>query len=199
MKGMIRMKRFIYLSLSIFLVTVFVFCYGKIEQVIKNSDIAEISNDALLKTEEVEILKVVDGDTIIVKTSEGIEERVRLLLIDTPESVHPSKEKELFGKESSTYAKSVLKKGDTVTMEIGNPDRDAYDRLLAYIWINNDINFNQLMIEKGYARVAYIYPPNTKYLDEFMKSQEKAKKEKLNIWSIDGYVTDDGFDMSVVR
>lgn len=199
MKGMIRMKRFIYLSLSIFLVTVFVFCYGEIEQVIKNSDIAEISNDALLKTEEVEILKVVDGDTIIVKTSEGIEERVRLLLIDTPESVHPSKEKELFGKESSTYAKSVLKKGDTVTMEVGNPDRDAYDRLLAYIWINNDINFNQLMIEKGYARVAYIYPPNTKYLDEFMKSQEKAKKEKLNIWSIDGYVTDDGFDMSVVR
>lgn len=137
--------------------------------------------------ESVKIDRVVDGDTIDVELSNGHIATVRLLLIDTPESVHPEKEEQPFGKESSDFAKKRLKKGQTVTLEIGNPKRDKYERLLAYIWLD-EVNFNQLMIEEGFARIAYIYEPNTKYLEEFKKAENQAEKNGNNIWSIDGYV-----------
>lgn len=140
-----------------------------------------------LEKNEVTVAHVVDGDTISVILSNGEKESVRLLLIDTPESVHPNKPVQPFGKEASNFAKETLQEGQTVTLEKGNPERDKYGRLLGYIWID-DTNFNQLMIEKGYARVAYVYEPNTKYLDEFKKAEHKAKERKLNIWSIPGYV-----------
>lgn len=168
---------------------------GNIQQL--KEFVNEFDQEVELETNEVIINRVIDGDTIIVNTDEGIEERVRLLLIDTPESVHPSKEKELFGEEASDYAKEFLQEGDIVTLEIGNPERDKYDRLLAYVWVE-DVNFNQLMIEKGFARVGYVYEPNTKYLDEFERAEQDAKEKELNIWSIEGYVTEKGFDMSVV-
>ena len=157
-----------------------------------------LKKEVVLEEHEVEVVRVVDGDTVIVKTDTGVEERIRLLLIDTPESIHPTEPEQLFGKESSDYAKEVLREGDIVTLEVGNPERDRYDRLLAYIWIDN-VNFNQLMIEKGFARVGYVYEPNTKYLNEFRKAEGKAQDEGENIWSIDGYVTEDGFDMSVIN
>lgn len=140
-----------------------------------------------LEKDEVIINRVVDGDTINVKFANGETESVRLLLIDTPESVHPNKPVQPFGEEASEFAKEVLQEGDVVTLEKGNPERDKYDRLLGYIWID-DVNFNQLMLEEGYARIAYVYEPNTKYLDEFEKAEKKAKSEGKNIWSIPGYV-----------
>lgn len=140
-----------------------------------------------LEKDEVIINRVVDGDTINVKFANGETESVRLLLIDTPESVHPNKPVQPFGEEASEFAKEVLQEGDVVTLEKGNPERDKYDRLLGYIWID-DVNFNELMLEEGYARIAYVYEPNTKYLDEFEKAEKKAKSEGKNIWSIPGYV-----------
>lgn len=157
-----------------------------------------IEGNIELEKDEVIIKNVVDGDTVDIETREGVEERVRLLLIDTPESVHPTEHKQKYGKEASDFAKGFLKQGDIVTLEIGNPNRDKYDRLLAYIWVDG-VNFNQHMLEQGYARVAYVYEPNIKYLDEFKKAESDAKQEKLNIWSIDDYVTKDGFDMSVIE
>ena len=176
--------------------------YFGLSQTDSNKIVSQVESlfkeEVVLEEHEAEVVRVVDGDTVIVKTDEGAEERVRLLLIDTPESVHPTEPEQLFGKESSEYAKEVLKEGDVIKLEIGKPERDRYDRLLAYIWID-DVNFNQLMIEKGYARVGYVYEPNTKYLNEFEKAEREAKDERKNIWSIDGYVTEDGFDMSVVN
>lgn len=145
-----------------------------------------------LAKEQVEIVRVVDGDTVVVKFNDGTTEKVRMLLVDTPESVHPTKGSQPFGKEASDYTKKMLAEGKKVTLEIGNPERDKYNRLLGYIWVDG-INFNKKLIEKGYARVAYVEPPNTKYLDEFHEAQEQAKKQKLRIWSIPGYVTDRGF------
>ena len=159
---------------------------GELENLtgIEESSISEELTDL----ETVTIDRVIDGDTVkvILETEES--ERIRLLLIDTPESVHSEIEPQPYGEEASEFAKSVLKKGQTVELERGNPERDTYDRLLAYIWIDDDVNFNQLMIEEGFARVAYVYEPNTMYLDEFEKAEMKAKEDGKNIWSIDGYV-----------
>lgn len=136
---------------------------------------------------EVTVDHVVDGDTVSVILPNSEKESVRLLLIDTPESVHPNKPVQPFGKEASNFAKQKLQKGQTVVLEKGELERDKYGRLLGYIWID-DVNFNQLMIEKGYARVGYVYEPNTKYLDEFKKAEDDAEEKGINIWSIPGYV-----------
>lgn len=154
-------------------------------------------DDKVLKKDEAFLQRVIDGDTIIVLTEDGVEERVRLLLIDTPESVHPDGEIEKFGPESSDYAKEYFKDIRKVTLEIGEDERDKYDRLLAHVWVDGE-NFNLHMVEEGWARVAYVYEPNTKYVDEFREAEQRAKEKGLNIWSIDGYVTENDFDMSVV-
>lgn len=157
------------------------------------------SKDELnLKEIQAEIVEIIDGDTFIVKTYDDAIEKVRLLLIDTPESVHPKEEKQLFSEEVLEYIESIVQKGDKITLELGEKERDKYDRLLAYVWVNN-INLNKQLVEKGYARVAYVYEPNMKYLDEFLEAEKRAKEKKLNIWSIDGYVTERGFDMSVIN
>lgn len=156
-----------------------------------NKQVAEETISPTPVGEFVAIDSVVDGDTVKVHYK-GKLETVRLLLIDTPESVHPSKPIQPFGKDASLYLKALLKKGETVQLEVGNPSRDNYGRLLAYIWLDGDL-LNERMVSYGYARVAYIIPPNTKYLDELLAAQEQAQARKTGIWSIDGYVTNEGF------
>ena len=136
--------------------------------------------------ELVTVERVVDGDTVIVHLEDGTRERVRLLLIDTPESVKPDTEVQPFGEEASDFAKELMPEGETVELERGNPERDDYDRMLDYIWADDD-NVNQLLVEEGYARVGFVYEPNTKYLEELEQAQEEAKEHGENIWSIPGY------------
>lgn len=155
--------------------------------IILDDNATPVTQEVTTDKEVVTIDRVIDGDTVIVEFDNGQTERIRLLLIDSPETVHPEKEPQPFGEEASEYAKEILQEGKEVELEKGNPVRDNYDRLLAYIWIDGH-NFNQLMIEEGYARVAYVYEPNTKYLGEFEEAEQQAKKEGKNIWSIDGYV-----------
>ncbi|MED2970894.1 thermonuclease family protein [Fictibacillus sp. B-59209] len=134
---------------------------------------------------------VVDGDTLDVKFKNGKTERIRMLLIDTPETKHPRLGVQPFGPESSKFTKTQLT-GKKVGVELDVSERDKYGRLLAYIWIGKQ-NFNQLLLEKGLARVAYVYPPNTKYVDQFRATQEKAQKAGVGIWSIENYAQQDGF------
>jgi len=157
-----------------------------------------------LEVEEVELVRVIDGDTIVVDSEKDEEETVRLLLIDTPETVHPEKEEEIFGKEAKRFVESSL--NGTIYIERGEEEQDKFGRTLAYVYneepvYNSDFvgtSINAQLIRNGFARVAYVYEPNTKYVSKFRDFQEIAKSEELNIWSIEDYVTDEGFDMSVV-
>lgn len=152
-------------------------------------------------TVEVAVTRVIDGDTVEVTNENGQTETVRLLLIDTPESVDPNEEVQAYAEEASEFAKIRLE-GSRVLLERGNPDKDKYGRTLGYIWLKNGadrVNFAELALTEGMARVAYVYEPNTKYLEDFETWEQEAKDEKLNIWSVDGYVTDEGFDMSVMQ
>lgn len=137
---------------------------------------------------------VVDGDTLDVKFEDGKTERVRMLLVDTPETKHPRLGVQPFGPESSKFAKSQLT-GKKVGVELDVSERDKYGRLLAYIWLGNE-NFNELLLKKGLARVAYVYAPNTKYVDSFRATQEKAQKAGIGIWSIENYAQNDGYHPS---
>ena len=145
--------------------------------------------------------RVVDGDTMklkLDKTKEVV--TLRLLLVDTPESVKKGVDPQPYSIEASNFAKNTLVAGDTVYIEYDEGDKtDKYDRHLGYLWYYSNDNsnwqmFNETLISEGYARVGYIYSQK-RHLDEFYKAQDYAKSNKLNIWSVDGYVTDKGFDV----
>lgn len=136
--------------------------------------------------------KVVDGDTLKVSVN-GKSETVRLLLVDTPESVHPSKPVQPYALEASQFVKEQLPEGKNIELELDVGERDKYRRLLAYVWVDDKM-LNEQLLEKGYARVAYVFEPNTKYVDRFREIQKKAQEQKLNIWSLENYATDKGFE-----
>jgi micrococcal nuclease len=146
------------------------------------------------------VTRVVDGDTMKVSFTEGgkvKEETIRLLLVDTPESVDPEKPVQPFALDASNYAKTMLT-GKDVQLELDVSERDKYGRLLCYLYIGDNM-FNELLLENGYARVAYIYPPNVKYVDQFREIQKKAQQKALNIWSVENYAQEDGYHEGVVK
>lgn len=128
-----------------------------------------------------EVIRVVDGDTIDVQL-DGKVERLRLIGINTPETVDPRKPVECFGREASEKAKSILS-GKRVTLE-GDPsqnERDKYNRLLRYVFLEDGTNFNLLMIREGYA-YEYTYDLPHKYHTEFKQAQMEAKENKAGLW-----------------
>ena len=131
---------------------------------------------------DAEVLRVVDGDTIKVNFN-GAEETVRFIGVDTPESVHPDKEKNVpYGKVASDYTKEKLD-GKTVRLEFDVEERDRYGRLLAYVYIGDQM-FNKMLLEDGHAMIA-TYPPNVKYVEDFTAIQKKARKEGKGAWGED--------------
>ena len=136
------------------------------------------------------IVRAVDGDTAVVKI-DGQEKRVRFLGVDTPETVHPNKPVQFFGKEASNFTKESLN-GRRVWLEYDSNPQDRYGRHLAYIWLKNPatINestmresmFNAKLLLGGYAKVMII-KPNKLYESEFKKFQEEAKHARLGVWS----------------
>ena len=140
------------------------------------------------------VVRVIDGDTIIADIN-GERERIRLLLIDTPETVKPDLEyPEPFGEEATEFARSIIKQGAVIGIEIDENERDRYERLLAYIWVGEKL-FNELIVREGLARVAFVFPPNTRHLNRLEEAQREARENKRGIWSVDGYVTEFGFDV----
>lgn len=143
-------------------------------------------------------VRVVDGDTLIA-TIDGKEEYVRLLLVDTPETKHPKLGAQPFGLEASDLMKSTFSPSDPIELEYGTKRRDKYDRILAYVYTQDGQMFNELLLQEGLARVAYVFPPNDKYVKDFRKTELHAKEKQLGIWSIDGYATDRGFNSEVIH
>jgi len=127
------------------------------------------------------VSRVIDGDTIEVD-KDGESVRVRLIGVDTPETVDPDEPVGCYGPEASDYVKNELY-DKFVKIEI-DPSQDKYDiynRLLAYVFTDT-VNFNKELIEKGYAR-EYTYDKPYKYQDEFKEAEKKARKEELGLWS----------------
>ncbi len=144
------------------------------------------------------IVKNIDGDTVEIKINNRVE-KIRMLCVDTPETHHPRLGVQPFGPEASEYTKKILPVGKKVEIEPGIGDgRDKYGRLLAYIYVDGKM-FNKMLLEKGLARVAYIYAPNTKYVDEFYAIQKQAQKKAVGIWSIENYAQEDGYHPSTTK
>jgi micrococcal nuclease len=163
-------------------------------------DQAKQANETNNNLISAKITKVVDGDTMHVVFNEAgkvKEETIRLLLVDTPESVDPEKPVQPFALDASKYAKDTLSDKD-VKLEIDVSERDKYGRLLCYLYIGDKM-FNEMLLENGYARVAYVFPPNVKYVDKFREIQKTAQLKGINIWSVENYAQEDGFHEGIVK
>lgn len=137
------------------------------------------------------VVSVVDGDTIKVKIGQNTE-TVRFLLVDTPETSHPQLGKQPFGEEAKEFVKELLE-GKTVELEKDVSERDKYGRLLMYVYINGK-SVQEELLKNGLARVAYVYAPNTKYIDQYYEIQKEAQQKAIGIWSVENYATDKGFN-----
>ena len=128
------------------------------------------------------IASVVDGDTIKVRMNDKIE-TIRLIGIDTPETVHPSKPVQCFGREASNKTKGLLTgKKVRVEKDESQGERDKYGRLLAYVFLENGTNVNTALISDGFA-YEYTYNVPYKYQSEFKKAESDAKLNKRGLWA----------------
>jgi len=127
------------------------------------------------------VVKVIDGDTLVVSVQDQIE-IIRLIGVDTPETVHPTKGVECFGPEASRFTKSVLKKGAVVRLVRDNEPRDRYQRLLVYLFLGDGRLFNELLVDKGMARTLSI-EPNTAYAKMLANHEARARINRAGLWS----------------
>ena len=124
------------------------------------------------------VTRVVDGDTIDVVLA-GRTERVRLIGIDTPESVDPRQPVQCFALEASAFAARHLE-GRRVELEFDAERRDRYGRLLAYVWLDGRL-FNLTLVRRGYAQV-YTFPPNVRYVERLLAAQRRARSGSAGLW-----------------
>lgn len=131
------------------------------------------------------VVKVVDGDTIEARTDRGNEtEKIRLLGINTPESVDPRRPVQCFGKEASTFAKQLMEgKRIALKEDVQADDRDKYGRLLRNILLEDGTDVNALLIKEGYAYAYVSFPLNKDRKAEMRRLEQEARTAKRGLWS----------------
>ena len=122
------------------------------------------------------VIRVIDGDTVELKNGE----RLRYNDIDTPETAHPSKPIECYGAEASKKNKELVE-GETILVELGNPEKDRYGRLLGYVYID-DLFVNAELVRGGYAEVNSYGNPGSKIV-ELINIERDAKLKSTGLWS----------------
>jgi micrococcal nuclease len=126
------------------------------------------------------VSRVVDGDTFVA-TVKGRRERVRVIGVDTPESVAPNQPDEPYGEEASDFAKHYLD-GETVRLAGDAEPRDRYGRMLAYVWLEDGTFWNALLAAEGYAQQLTI-PPNVTYERLLRRLVSEARREDRGLWA----------------
>jgi micrococcal nuclease len=126
----------------------------------------------------VPVARVIDGDTIAVRL-DGREEDVRLIGIDTPETVKPDTPVQCFGPRASNFTHSRLE-GKTVRLVLGAERHDVYGRLLAYVYLGKRF-FNPILARRGLARSLTI-PPNDRFAPLFHRLERRAALAGRGLW-----------------
>ena len=126
-------------------------------------------------TNEATVARVIDGDTF--ELSDG--ERVRLIGIDSPESVKSGTGVECFGRESSEFLREFIE-GKNVRLESDRTDRDRYGRLLRYVYLG-EVFVNEQIVQGGYAE-STVYRPDIRFQAVFDEAERQAKQERKGMW-----------------
>src|SRR5437867_1530557 len=129
------------------------------------------------------VQRVVDGDTLVLGTGE----RVRLIGVNTPETVHPKKAVEAFGNEASAFTKRMVE-GKLVRLEFDplssrrNDGKDRYSRTLAYVFLQDGTHLNAEIIRQGYGFAVSSSPP-LQYQNEFRRLEQEAREQRRGLWA----------------
>lgn len=146
----------------------------------------------------VDYIKAYDGDTIQA-TVNGQKQKIRLLMVDTPEMHHKKDGKQPYAQDAMDYTVKLMENAKKIeaVYDVG-PETDKYDRLLAYVFVD-DVLVQESLLNEGLAAVRFIHKPNNTFEDEFYEIQQNAQDEKLNIWSHNSYFQKDGFHPEVLK
>jgi micrococcal nuclease len=136
-------------------------------------------------TETYPVIKIVDGDTIDVLI-ENQEVRIRLLGINSPESVDPRRPVECFGKEASLYLKKLLENQVvTLVSDKNKPDQDEFGRLLRYVYRSDGLFINEAMIKNGYAYEYTYHDERYQFQNDFKNLEKSAQYSGSGLWGKD--------------
>jgi micrococcal nuclease len=127
-----------------------------------------------------EVQRVTDGDTFVAEVG-GRRERVRVIGVDTPETVAPNRPVEPYGRQAASFAERHLT-GATVRLAGDAEPRDRYGRLLAYVWLADGTFWNALLVAEGYAQQLTI-PPNVTYAGLFRRLAAEARRQDRGLWA----------------
>ncbi|MDP3921705.1 MAG: thermonuclease family protein [Candidatus Omnitrophota bacterium] len=121
--------------------------------------------------------RAVDGDTLILASGE----RIRLIGVDTPETVHPNKPVEYFGKQASAFTKREIE-GRDVILKYDVQRKDKYGRTLAYVYrVDDGFFLNEEIIKQGYGHAYTKFP--FKYMDQFRNAESEARTNQSGLWA----------------
>ena len=138
------------------------------------------TSEAISESQQVTLGKCVDGDTAHFTINQN-DVTVRFLAIDTPETKHPQKGQEPFGKEASEYTCTALMNAESIILEYDpKASVDKYDRILAWVFVDGEL-LQEKLISLGYAKTAYLYDDYL-YTEQLLNAETKAKEAKLGIW-----------------
>lgn len=154
----------------------------------------DVTGNQLMKAQ---YISTNDGDTIKIKLN-GEEQRVRLLMIDTPEMNYEENDPMPYAEEAKKFTANIMQNAEKIEVLFdAGPETDHYGRLLSYIFVDG-VLLQERLLEEGYAAVRYIHEPNNSLEDEFKEIEKQAKAKKLNIWSSENYLQRDGFHPEVI-
>jgi micrococcal nuclease len=132
--------------------------------------------------DDAEVVDVIDGDTLLARVA-GREQRVRLIGINTPETVHPHRGVECFGREASAHTARLVGPGTAVRLVYDIERTDRFGRTLAYLYrLGDGLFVNLALVRDGYAQVA-TSPPNVAHAQDFLVSQREAREAGRGLWS----------------
>lgn len=133
----------------------------------------------------VTVASVTDGDTIRIQLPDGTVEPLRIIGVDTPETVDPREPVQCYGPESSART-SELVLGRSAQLELDLEQRDHFGRMLGYVWLENDDGslwmLNERLAAEGYA-VQLTIQPNSRYADRFAAAVQSARDQGLGLWT----------------
>jgi micrococcal nuclease len=128
------------------------------------------------------VTRVVDGDTIEISPAIDGKEEVRLIGVDTPETVDPNSDVQPYGPQASRFTTQELE-GERIELEFDQEREDSFGRLLAYVRLSDGALFNETLLRRGYAQL-YIVPPNDKYEARFRAAQQEARDAERGLWGL---------------
>ena len=140
-----------------------------------------VSHAANIPTPYYQVTKITDGDTITVKIGNK-NTSIRLIGVDTPETVDPRKTVQCFGKEASAITKKILlNRKVSLESDPTQGDTDKYGRLLRYVFLQDGTNFDKWLIDEGYG-FEYTYNLPYKYQQEYKDAENTARLSSKGLW-----------------